>query len=486
MARPYRYGARVRAPVAVAAAVALAAANFLWGLGSSSLFVDEVYSWGDASTPLGDLFQRLRDNEVTPPAYFAALHGWIAWLGAESEWAMRLPSALCAIALVPVLYDLGRRTAGTGAGIAAASFGALSPLVLDYAQQVRGYAPAMLVCALVAACTLRATARGPGAARWAAAAGVLAALAYSIHYTTGFATAPFLGWLLLTRSLPRWSRVAAVAPLAVAVLALAPLMLDQLASGRQAAISPFAHLTFENALSVLGTPWDSRATDLDGLRLLGAAVTVPAIAWLMSRDNPAARAIALAATAPVASSFVATLVSDDALITRYTSISAPFAIVAVGAAVMSLGRAPRAVAVAAAMVVAVSGTIRGHGDGAHFADARGAIEVIARDWDPRDPIVTAPNNVTIDLPILYYAGRDLPRRATVVQADRPELLRQALARASAAWYVGPPAQDVTFQFERLGFDSEPVERFGGGLTPLLLTRAVRTRATSPGGRPSPP
>ena len=459
---------------AVAATVLIAAANFLWQLGTSSLFVDEVYSWGDASTPLGDLMQRLRDNEVTPPAYFAALHGWIGRLGAESEWAMRLPSALCAILLVPVLYDLGRRAAGITAGIAAALFGALSPLILDYAQQVRGYAPAMLVCALVAACTLRAVEPGRHAARWAAAAGVLAALAYAIHYTTAFATAPFLAWLLLTRSLPRWSRVAAVAPLAVVGLALLPLMLDQLESGRQAAISPFARLNLENALSVLGTPWDSRADESDGFRLLAVAVTVPALAWTVVRGGTAARVIGLAAIAPVVSSFVATLVSDDALITRYTSISAPFAIAAVAVAVASLPGARRLAVAAVVLLVAISGTVRGHSDDARFADAQGAIERISREWDPGDPIVTPPNDVTVDLPVLYYAGQDLPGSATVVQADDPDRVRAALARAQGAWFVGRAGQHAAPYFEGLGFASRVVARFESSL-PLYLTRATRVR-----------
>lgn len=430
----------MRLAAAVVGATAVAAANFLLNLGTSSLFVDEVYSWGDASTPLGDLFDRLRDNEVTPPAYFAALHEWIGHLGADSDWAMRLPSALCAIALVPVLYYLGRRVAGEAAGVVAAFLGALSPLVLDYAQQVRGYAPAMLVCALAAACTLRAADPDRHATRWAAGAGVLAALAYAIHYTTAFATVPFVAWLLIRTSLPKWARVAAVVPLGLTALALLPLMLDQLETGRQAAISPFAGLTFDHALAVLGTPWDSRGVEPDLLRILGAAVTAPAIAWLLDRGDAAARVVGLAAAIPVAAAFVETLVSDDALITRYTSISAPFAIVAVGAACASLPRAPRAVALAAVAVVAVTGTIRGHGDEGRFADARGAVHRIAAEWHPGEPIVTPPNDVTVNLPVLYYAGKELPG-ATVVSS---------VPRTRPAWLVvrrAGPAANVVARFE---------------------------------------
>ena len=456
--------------LAVGAAVGLACINFLVHLGTSSLFVDEVYSWGDASAPLGDLIERLRDNEVTPAGYFAALHAWIGWLGADSDWAMRLPSALSAIALIPVLYDLGRRLAGTPAGVAAALLGALSPLVLDYAQQVRVYAAAMLVCALVASCALRAVERDDG--RWAAGAGLLAAVALAMHYTTVFATAPFLVWLVLRRSLPGWARAASVVPLGVVGLAFLPLLLDQLESGRQAAISPFARLTLENSLEVLGTPWDSRAEDPVLLHALAAALTAGAVAWLFVRRRPADLAIAAAATLPVASAFVATLISDDAIITRYTSISAPFAIAAVGAAFARLPRAPRAAYAASMLLVAISGTIRGHGDEARFADARGALERIEPEWHARDVIVTPPDDVTVNLPVRYYAGRQLPLGAVVFGSEDTPRLQAALKAAPRIWFVGREGQDAEGFFGRAGFDAREIASFDGTV-PVVLTSADR-------------
>jgi mannosyltransferase len=458
--------------LAVGAAVGVACVNFLIHLGSSSLFVDEVYSWGNANVPLGDLIDRLRDNEVTPAAYFAALHAWVGWLGADSDWAMRLPSALCAIALVPVLYDLGRRLAGTTAGVAAALLGALSPLVLDYAQQMRVYAAAMLVCALVAACALRAAERDDG--RWAVAAGLLAALALAMHYTSAFATGPFLVWLVLRRSLPGWARAGAVVPLGVVGLAFLPLMLDQLESGRQAAISPFARLTLENSLKVLGTPWDSRPEDPVVLHALAAALTVGAVAWLFARRRQAEAVIAAAATLPVASAFVATLISDDAIITRYTSISAPFAILAVAAAFARLPRAPRAAFAAALLLIAISGTIRGHGEDARFADARGALEQIDPEWDARDVIITPRDDVTVNLPVRYYAGRDLPAGAVVFGAEEAAPLQAALRTAPRIWFVGREGQDAAAFFTRAGLQAEEVAGFEGTV-PVVLTRADRER-----------
>jgi mannosyltransferase len=456
----------------VGAAVGLACINFLTHLGTSSLFVDEVYSWAAANAPLGELIEQVRDNEVAPPVYYGVLHPWISWLGADSDWAMRLPSALCAIALVPVLYDIARRLAGETAGVAAAVLGALSPLVLDYAQETRAYAPAMLVCALVAACALRAVERQAGGGRWAAGAGLLAALAFAIHYTTAFATAPFLIWLVLRRSLPGWARAASVAPLVVVGLLLLPLMLDQLATGHQNAIAPFARLTLENALEVLGTPWDSRAEDPVGLHALAAAVTVGAVAWLFARRRPMDVAIAAAATAPVAAAFVATLISTDAMITRYTSISAPLALVAVAAAFARLPRVPRAAYAAVVLAIAVSGTIRGHGDEARFADARGASERIASEWLAGDVIVTPPNDVTVNLPVRYYTDRTLPAGAPIVAGEEQERVGATLSTAPRIWFVGRKDQDAVAFFTRAGFESHEVARFEGTV-PVVLTRADR-------------
>jgi len=460
---------------AVAAAMAVAAANFLLNLGSSSLFVDEVYSLGDASVPLGSLMDRLRDTEVTPPAYFVALHEWIGRLGAEAEWEVRLPSTICAICLIPALFDLGRIVAGTSAGVVAAALGALSPLVLDYAQQVRTYAPAMLVIALAATCALRAVDGRPEARRWAIGAGLLVALGFSMHYTTLLATGPLLALIVLTGSLSRRVRAATLAPVAVVVLALLPLMLDQLESGRQAAISPFSEPTVRNLLSIFGTPWDSRLAEPVVYKVVAALITTGAIVWMLARGSTQARVIALGASGPVIGSIVATLVSDDAIITRYTSISAPFALVAIGAAVASFGGVRRAVAIAVVLFIGFSGTLRGHDRDARFADARAATEAIESRWRPGDVIVTPANNVTVNLPMLHYAGLELPPGADVVPGEDAEGVEQLLAQRSRLWIVFQrvPA-DAAAGLERRGYRTEMIDRYRGTV-PITLWLATPER-----------
>ena len=65
-----------------------------------------------------------------------------------SELALRLPSALCGIALVPVAYGIGRRLGEQRAAVALAALVAVHPLLVYYSQEARGYAAVALACAV--------------------------------------------------------------------------------------------------------------------------------------------------------------------------------------------------------------------------------------------------------------------------------------------------------------------------------------------------
>src|SRR5688572_7759076 len=96
-------------------ALAVCAISVLAGLGASSLFVDEVLSWQAARLPAGEIHDKVLADEVAPDTYFLGLHGWIVAFG-DSEWVMRLPSALAAIALVGAVWWLAVAVAGRRAG----------------------------------------------------------------------------------------------------------------------------------------------------------------------------------------------------------------------------------------------------------------------------------------------------------------------------------------------------------------------------------
>ncbi len=157
--------ARQRPHVALAAVLALAAVVYFVGLSRSSLFMDEVFTWNASRHDLARVFDEVGGAEVTPPLYYLLLHLWLGLTGGHSELILRLPSALCGVGLVAAVHWLGTVVADRRVGLTAALLTALSPLVLQYAQEARAYAPLMLAAtvAVAAGVTL---AREPQRRRW--------------------------------------------------------------------------------------------------------------------------------------------------------------------------------------------------------------------------------------------------------------------------------------------------------------------------------
>jgi len=117
-----------------------------------------------------------------PPLYFWATAVVSAPFGDVDEWTARIPSVLFALALVAVVFDLGRRTASIRAGATAAIVLATAWLVAWMARRVNLDVPLAACSTASIWCMVRAglAARTPGRAfaplAWAAAAGACAAL----------------------------------------------------------------------------------------------------------------------------------------------------------------------------------------------------------------------------------------------------------------------------------------------------------------------
>ena len=156
-----------------------------------SLLGDELIMYGIVHDHgLGDVLSVVRDTEKTPPLHFA-----LAWAAAhigDPTWSVRLPSLLSGIALVPLGYALGLRTAGRAAGLVAAAILALQPYSMFYATEARAYAVVALLAGLSTLCLLRAL---DTRSRWWWAAYALAVLgvAYT-HYIGIFVLAAQAGW----------------------------------------------------------------------------------------------------------------------------------------------------------------------------------------------------------------------------------------------------------------------------------------------------
>ena len=160
----------------------MAAVLRLFRLGHQSLWVDEIITWYSATASVPMTLSRLLEN-VHGPLYSLMLHAWCSVAG-ESEWALRLPSALMGIALVPAIAWLSGRWLGRSSAAPAAWLTAGSPFLVWYAQEARNYSMLMLAAAIASAVLVglreRLTARGTLGYVMAAAAGLLSNFSFAL------------------------------------------------------------------------------------------------------------------------------------------------------------------------------------------------------------------------------------------------------------------------------------------------------------------
>lgn len=76
-------------------------------------------------------------KDTNPPLYLILMHFWARF--ANSEVGLRLPSMIAGVALIPVLYLLGRQLFDHRTGALAALLGAVSPFFITFSQEARCY-----------------------------------------------------------------------------------------------------------------------------------------------------------------------------------------------------------------------------------------------------------------------------------------------------------------------------------------------------------
>jgi len=119
----------------------LAWALRLKGISQQSIWYDEGLSIFYAQSNLGDLLRGVAQSDH-PPLHPLLLHVWIK-LGGASAFSVRMLSAWCNVLAVAAIYRLGKRLfSPTVAGLAATLM-ALSPMVIWFSQETRGYTLAL-------------------------------------------------------------------------------------------------------------------------------------------------------------------------------------------------------------------------------------------------------------------------------------------------------------------------------------------------------
>lgn len=275
-ADPTRPGTRSAPPwLALGALVLLAALLRIPTLGQQSIWFDEAATWQLTQLPFGDMLSALPDRESNPPLFYV-----LEWLTTrvvgDSEFGLRLVSAIAGLLLVPVAFALGRRIGGDRAGIATAALIAVNPLLVWFSQEARSYELVALLSAASLLLFLRA--HDDERPRWLAWWAVLSALALCSHYFACFVLAPQLVWLLW-RHPRRRAVLAAIGVLVLVALALLPMLLAQRDNPYDIAGASIAtRLAQIPKQFLLGYRGPLAATSV----VLGSALTASAL-WLLLR-----------------------------------------------------------------------------------------------------------------------------------------------------------------------------------------------------------
>jgi mannosyltransferase len=326
-------------------------------------------------------------------------------------------------------------------------------MLVWFSQEARAYALLALLAALSALLWLRALAR-PSAGR-AAAWALVAVLALATHYYAVFLVAAMAPWLALRAPSTR-VRVAVLAPLVAALVALVPLALGQRANDSAAFIRDSPLLTrVAQVPKQLLVGYDAPAERLLAvLSLLVLLIAAGGLAWLVARSRepavqpePADRAradvlrLAAVAAAALLLPTIAAAAGEDHLVTRNVLAVAPLGGALAGAGLAAVDRAlPRlgscALATACALgLVAVLGVDT---DAAlQRDDWRGAVRALAHAGGERLVVATPASALT---PLRYYLPSARPLAAPGAQTTEIDYL--ALSERSPGERAAPPRPPV--------------------------------------------
>jgi Dolichyl-phosphate-mannose-protein mannosyltransferase len=306
-----------------------------------SVFADELSTYWIVSTHnLGGVVSTVHSNaEITPPLSFVL--SWLATRIDQTPELLRAPSLVAGVAAIPLTYLLGLRTVGRAPALVAAALVALSPFMIFYSAEARGYE---LAIALVILSTLAMLAAADtGRVRWWVVYALSSSAAMYTHYTAAFVLSAQLLWLVWAH--PRARRAAALAN-AGAIVAFTPWITGLINDFNSpttkilSALEPFTFQTIRISLEhwLVGYPYASPRTTVGvvpgvpALVLLGVGIAV-LIAGLVLRYRDPSRprpqldrslilVLGLALAAPVGEALVS-LVSTNLFGTRNLAVSWP-------------------------------------------------------------------------------------------------------------------------------------------------------------------
>jgi mannosyltransferase len=295
-------------------------------LGTHSLFLDESVSATLATAPWHRFVNVVSHREANMVLYYLLLRGWVV-LG-HSEIALRSLSVVLAGGALWVVIMLARTLFGRRVALLAGLLLAVNPLYVQFAQDVRGYALALLLVSGSCLLFVRVIRQQDPSPRlgWTAYTVVTALAAYSNFWAALVPLAQVLSLAFLPAGRIPWRRlVASVAALVVLLVPLGLLIQATDSAGvNWAAGSAAGHLFTHIRQSVPHALLDV---------LVLAAVAAVVVAVVVARRRPAVGAVfarqwPLLFTAcwlivPVAAVVLLSLVDKPLLVVRYLMVSLP-------------------------------------------------------------------------------------------------------------------------------------------------------------------
>jgi mannosyltransferase len=278
--------------VALAGIVLVAAILRFATIGDQSYWYDEVQTAWWIRPSFGDTLSALHSpGEAEPPVYFVVAWLWTRIFGV-GEVGLRSLSAVAGVLTVPVAYLAARTLVNRRAGLAAAAFVALSPVLIWYSQEARAYGLFVLLSALSFLFFARAL-RSPRAtvyAAWSIASG----LAIATHYFALFLVAPEAVWLL-ARATDRRRAALAVGGVVLFGGALLPLALYQRDHGGVEWIGRLPmRQRLEDAAGSLATGFATPGALIAVVGGIGFACVLAAVVWRGDLGTRRGAAVALA------------------------------------------------------------------------------------------------------------------------------------------------------------------------------------------------
>lgn len=302
---------------AIGLVVVIGAVLRFHNLGGQSLWADEAASWYQSKDSLLDLIVRTAHDNY-PPLHNLVLFASIKLLG-DSEWSLRLPSAIFGVANIIALYWLGTMTVGRNAGLMGAVLLAFSPFHLYYSQEGRMYSLLALAATFYAA-TCYYYVRVPSllSGAWVSLGGI--ALVYSHPYGTldwVVIALAFAMFVLPSRGLPtRAMRLWKVSNIVVAMVFLPWALV----------LAYRTHKMASHGFWI--SPPDPASVFLDlgvvaGGRLFVGVIFIGVVLGIVGRLRRDVAVLCVWIVAPIAISIIASILSTPIFLDRYVIGSLP-------------------------------------------------------------------------------------------------------------------------------------------------------------------